>query len=77
MLVPSIVVGDAVWLEPNSEASAAMCTLLIPDYNPEDPQPYPGDIQPGIYEDNEIVELLREHTDNPEAIRFIADMLEE
>jgi hypothetical protein len=54
-----------------------MCTLLIPDYNPEDPQPYPGNIQPGIYENNEIVELLHEHADNPEAIRFIADMLEE
>jgi hypothetical protein len=48
MLVPSIVVGDAVWLEPNLEASAARRTLLIPDYDPEDPQPCPGDIQPGI-----------------------------
>jgi hypothetical protein len=59
------------------EESPTMCTLLIPDHDPEDPQPYPGDFQPGIYEGNEIVELLRQHADNPEAIRFIADMLEE
>ena len=54
-----------------------MCNLLIPEYDFEDSQPYPGDIQPGEYQGNEIVELLREHADNPEAIRFIADMLEE
>lgn len=39
-----------------------MCNLLIPEYDPQDPQPYPGDIQPGIYEGNEIVELLRQHS---------------
>jgi hypothetical protein len=54
-----------------------MCTLFIPDYDPNDPKPYPGDIKPGIYEDNEIVDLLREHCHNPEAIHFIADLLEE
>ena len=54
-----------------------MCTLLIPDYNPQDPQSYPGDIQPGEYQGNEVVELLRKYAHNPEAIRFIADMLEE
>ena len=54
-----------------------MCTLLIPDYDPDDPKPYPGDIKPGVYEGNELVELLREHSANPEAIWFIADMLEE
>jgi hypothetical protein len=54
-----------------------MCTLLIPDYDPNHPQPYPGDIQPGIYEDNEIVDLLSQHCHNPEAIYFIADLLEE
>jgi hypothetical protein len=64
-------------LEPNREASLAMCVLLIPNYGPEDPQPYPGDIQHGEYHGNEIVELLREYADNPKAIRFIADMLEE
>jgi hypothetical protein len=54
-----------------------MCNLLIPEYHPEDPQPYPGDIQPGEYQGNEIVELLLQHVHNPEAIWFIADMLEE
>jgi hypothetical protein len=54
-----------------------MCNLLIPEYDPEDSQAYPGDIQPGIYEGNEIVELLREHCQNPEAIHFIADLLED
>jgi hypothetical protein len=77
MLMPSIV----MWkppprLESNTEATAIMCNLLIPEYDPEDPQPYPGDIKPGVYEGNEIVELLRQHSANPEAIWFIADMLE-
>ena len=54
-----------------------MCVLLIPDYDSENPQPDPGDIQPGEYQGNEIVELLHQNADNPEAIRFIADMLEE
>ena len=54
-----------------------MTTLIIPDHDPEAPQSYPGDIQPGAYSSNELVELLREQTHNPEAILFIADMLEE
>jgi hypothetical protein len=61
----------------NEEVSAVMCVLLIPEYDPEDSQPYPGDIQPEEYGGNEIVELLREYAENPEAIRFIADMMEE
>jgi hypothetical protein len=76
--MPSIVMGKPpLSLEPTTETTAIMCNLLIPDYEPEDPQPYPGDIQPGEYQGNEVVELLREHADNAEAIRFIADMLEE
>jgi hypothetical protein len=35
-----------------------MCTPLIPYYDPDDPQPYPGDFKPGIFEDNEIADLL-------------------
>jgi hypothetical protein len=54
-----------------------MCHLLISEYDPNDPQPYPRDIKPGIYEDNEIVDLLRHHCHNPEAIYFIADLLED
>jgi len=39
--------------------------VLIPEY--------PGGIKPGKYD---TVTLLRQHKDNPEAIAFIADMLE-
>lgn len=34
-------------------------------------------IPEGEYDCNGIVELLRAHKDNPEAIQFIADMMEE
>jgi hypothetical protein len=78
MLMPGIVMRKPPpRLEPNTEATAIMCTLLIPDYDPDDPKPYPSDIKPGVYEGNELVGLLREHSANPEAIWFIADMLEE
>lgn len=77
MMVPSSVTGKpAPKLELNMEASAAVCNLLIPDYDSEDPQPYPGNIQPGEYQGIEIVELLRQHADDLEAIRFIGDILE-
>ncbi len=48
--------------------------LLIPP----DPgaKPYPGGIAPGFYHINDVVALLREHKHNPEAVQFIADMLE-
>jgi hypothetical protein len=59
------------------EISPAMCALLFPDYDLEDPQPYPGDIQPGEYRGNEVVEVLRQRSVNSEAIRFVADVLEE
>jgi hypothetical protein len=51
--------------------------LFVPEYGPENPRPYPGDLQPGEYRGSEVVGPLREHADNPDAIRFIADMLEE
>lgn len=51
--------------------------LTIPDYDPDAPEAYPGDIKPGDYTSNELVKLLRHHADDPEAIRFIADMLED
>jgi len=51
--------------------------LIIPDYDPDDPQPYPGDIKPGYYTTNEVVQLLRDYRFNPDAVQFIADMLEE
>ena len=51
--------------------------LCIPDYDEEEPEEeYPGGIQPGIYTRNQVVSLMRKHAENPEAIRFLADMLE-
>ncbi len=49
--------------------------LLIPDYD-EHATSYPGDIKPGYYTHQEVVGLLRTHSNNPEAIWFLADMLE-
>jgi len=51
--------------------------LLIPDYDPEIPVPYPGDIKPGYYSPTEIAALLQTHHDNPEALQFLRDMQEE
>ena len=48
--------------------------LLVPDSEPG--KQYPGAIEPGYYTLAELVELLREHKGNPDAIQFIADMLE-
>jgi hypothetical protein len=50
--------------------------LVIPDYDPYKPEPYPGDIKPGYYSKAQVRELLRKHKDNPEALQFIRDMLE-
>jgi hypothetical protein len=51
--------------------------LLIPDYDPHNPKPYPGDINPGSYSKAEVKKLLKKHKDNPEALQFLRDMLEE
>ncbi len=50
--------------------------LLIPDYDPDNTEPYPGDIKPGYYSEAEAKELLEKHKYNPEALQFIRDMLE-
>jgi hypothetical protein len=42
--------------------------LIIPDYDPYKPGPYPGDIKPGYYSKAEVRELLRKHKDNPQAL---------
>ena len=49
--------------------------LLIPDYENEE-EVYPGDIKPGVYSKYELAQMLRELQENPEAIQFLADMLE-
>jgi len=49
--------------------------LLIPDSENEgDPSPF--GITPGYYDQSGLVGLLSRHSRNPEAIQFIADMLE-
>ena len=51
--------------------------LIIPDYDPYNPKPYPGDIKPGYYSKAKVKKLLKKHKDNPEALKFLRDMLEE
>ena len=51
--------------------------LIIPDYDPYNPKPYPGDIKPGSYSEAKVKKLLKKHQDNPEALQFIQDMMEE
>ena len=51
-------------------------TIIIPDYDPYNPKPYPGDIKPGYYSRSEIRKLLKKHKDNPAALQFIRDILE-
>ena len=50
--------------------------LIIPDYDPYNPKPYPGDIKPGSYRKAKVKRLLKKHKDNLAALRFIRDMLE-
>ena len=51
--------------------------LIIPDYDPYDPKPYPGDIKPGSYSATKVKKLLKKHKDNPQALQFLRDMMEE
>ena len=51
--------------------------LIIPDYDPYDPKPYPGDIKPDSYNKAKVKKLLKKHKNSPEAIQFIRDMMEE
>jgi hypothetical protein len=51
--------------------------LIIPDYDPYNPKPYPGDIKPGTYSKAKVKKLLKKYKDNPEVLQFLRDMLEE
>ena len=48
--------------------------LEVPE--PDEGQSNPGDINPGEYNLQDLVELLRTHESDPAAIQFIADMME-
>jgi len=50
--------------------------IIIPDYDPYNAKPYPGDIKPGYYIKSEVKKLLKKHKNNPEALQFISDMME-
>ena len=51
--------------------------LIIPDYDPYNPKPYPGDIKPGSNTERQVKKLLKKHKNNPEALQFLRDMQEE
>ena len=51
--------------------------LIIPDYDPYNPKPYPKDIKPGYYTEAKVKQLLKKHKDNLAALQFLQDMLEE
>ena len=51
--------------------------LIIPAYDPYNPKPYPGDIKPGDYSKAKVKNLLKKNKDNPKALQFLRDMLEE
>jgi len=59
------------------QAEPGELVLIVPERDPSDSRPYPGNIRPGRYRRNDLVALLRRHRDSPETIQFIADMLEE
>ena len=50
--------------------------ILIPDYDPDNAEPYPGNIKPGYYSKSEVKKLLKKHKDNPVVLQFIRDMME-
>lgn len=47
--------------------------LVIPDCDGDE---YPGSIEPGIYDKDGVVAMLRDNAEDPDAIVFIADMME-
>ncbi len=55
---------------PQQHHNSAIC-LTIPSGSNE------HGIEPGDYDLNGIVELLRDHKNDPDAIQYIADMMEE
>ena len=51
--------------------------LVVPDYDPYDPKPYPGDIKPGEYSMADVQTLILAYQNNPDVQQFIRDMMEE
>ncbi len=64
--------------QPTYPATSGRHMLHVPGYCPSRPDTrYPGQIKPGTYAVNDVVAMLRRFKHNPDAIQFIADMLEE
>jgi hypothetical protein len=51
--------------------------LIIPDYDPINPKPYPGDIKPGYCSQAKVKKLINKHKNNPEVLQFLSDMVED
>ena len=51
--------------------------LIIPDYDPYNTKPYPGDTKSGTYSKAHVKKLLKKHKNNPKALQFLRDMMEE
>lgn len=49
--------------------------LLIPDYDYSNKK-YPGNIKPGRYNAKQVQQMVLRNKDNPDALIFLADMLE-
>jgi hypothetical protein len=60
-----------------SPTPTADAILLIPDFDPEEPEQYPGNIQPGYYNSEQMLQLIGANANNPQAILFIAEMLDD
>lgn len=59
-----------------SNENQADSVLLIPYYEEGGKEEYPGGIKPGYYNEKELIQMILQHAANPEAIYFIADMLD-
>jgi hypothetical protein len=55
---------------------SAEARIIIPYYDPDNAEPYPGNIKPGYYSKSKVEELLKKHKGNPEVLQFIRDMME-
>ncbi len=58
-------------------ATVKRLLLIVPECAPGRNKSHPGGVKPGAYARDGLVRLLREHRGDPQAVRFIADMLEE
>lgn len=65
--------ANAIWNWPDNKPKEQL--IIIPEYDPIDPKPYPGDIKPGYYSKGHIESLLAKHNGNPDAVQFLHDMM--